>query len=57
MEINVKKVAEEMVKNGINPEDVRNDNMDGWTDAFCDCLGDLESAVCEEVMKMKGVKA
>ena len=34
MEIDIKKVADEMLKQGFTKERIENDNFDGWTGAL-----------------------
>jgi hypothetical protein len=49
-------VAREMVRRGIDPEKVKKEDFENWTDAFVDSvefLYGLEKKVCEEVKTFK----
>jgi len=55
--IDTRKVMEHMISNGITVDDVTEDNLDGWTDAFMEAIEDLysaESKVFSEYAKQGG---
>jgi hypothetical protein len=55
MYISAKKVAEEMVRRGIDPEDIRKDDFEDWTNTFMDSLEEVagfEGKVCKVIERM-----